>query len=341
MAVGNGPANGSTNPLVARSDGRRWQSELTADPSSLTGLRAATLYGVECISSRACIVVGEYGKRLCHRHDCSVTVTLPFAARWSDAGWSLQATPKPSGSGIYSAFTAVSCASPSECVAVGYRDDNRPLAERWDGRTWSIQRTPGTGALMGVSCTSTRACTAVGSSGVESSERPLAERWDGRRWSIQRVPSPPRHSGLDGVSCISRSACTAVGDLFVPLGGGSRTFAERWNGHSWSRQTTPNVGAYAEFLSVSCTSNTDCTAVGESYASMPTNGNATTLAERWDGVTWTREATPNSRDPAEPGSYLHAVSCTARAVCTAVGNDQGNNALAEQRAANSIQPPSP
>jgi hypothetical protein len=45
-----------------------------------------------------------------------------------------------------------------------------------------------------------------------------------------------------------------------------------------------------------------------------------TLAERWNGISWTVQSTPNPAH-GDPGSerHLNAVSCTSSGVCTAVG----------------------
>ncbi len=60
----------------------------------------------------------------------------------------------------------------------------------------------------------------------------------------------------------------------------------------------------------------DCTAVG-SYSN---GGNSVTLAERWDGTSWTVQPTPS------PGQNdnLTSVSCTSDIACTAAGYE--NNA---------------
>ena len=84
-------------------------------------------------------------------------------------------------------------------------------------------------------------------------------------------PQPDRRavepSVLQGVSCTSATACTAVGD-YVNRDGTQVTLAERWNGTSWTIQSTPNptgaqyAGWTATLQGVSCTSATACTAVG-------------------------------------------------------------------------------
>jgi hypothetical protein len=189
--------------------------------------------------------------------------------------------------------------------------------------------------LNGVSCTSNRACTAVGyAEGGSSPAQTLTERWNGRRWSIEPTPNPTAVSSeLEAVSCTSSTACIAVGHSFktADVGSAELPLAERWDGTSWSLQTTPDVGAIGALFGVSCTSSTACTAVGDSYTSPEVF--SASLAERWDGISWTREPTPNAPTNSVGGTYLHAVSCTSRATCTAVGNDQSNAALAEQRTA--------
>ncbi len=194
------------------------------------------------------------------------------------------------------------------------------LAERWNGTSWTVQSTPNpNGAdsshLNDVSCTSATACTAVGSYtsfvGTTGRQFALAERWDGTAWTIQPTPdlAGPNGSSLEGVSCTSATACTAVGHYrnsagkLVPL-------AERWNGTSWTVQSTPNpTGAGESSLQgVSCTSATACTAVGYS------NSGATvvTLAERWNGTSWKIQSTPNptgARGKLPAGGLVHDRHC--------------------------------
>jgi len=67
-------------------------------------------------------------------------------------------------------------------------------------------------ALTAVSCTSRRACVAVGYFMNKSGRSfALVERWNGIRWSIQPNPAGTHLSLLSGVSCTSARACTAVG----------------------------------------------------------------------------------------------------------------------------------
>jgi hypothetical protein len=242
---------------------------------------------------------------------------LAAPASASGAGWSI--TPSPNPSVPTGQLFWVSCPAVNSCMAVGTfvttSGTGVTLAEQWNGISWRILPTPnpqGTAVsgLLGVACTAPSACTAVGSNlTTTGASHALAERWDGTSWSIQATANPPQGGGtLNGVSCTSASACTAVG------ASSAGTLAERWDGASWTIQVTSNPPQGGGFLSgVSCTSASACTAVG---ASNPFTPNAVTLAERWDGTSWSIQATAN---PPQGGGGLAGVSCTSASACTAVG----------------------
>lgn len=110
----------------------------------------------------------------------------------------------------------------------------------------------------------------------------------------------------------------------------------------WSILPTPNpLFPSTELSAVSCTSVTACTAVGD-YTN-PANREVT-LAERWDGKTWTKE---RSRSPfpaysVDTSSKLSSVSCTPDGACTAVGSDGGGGLIEHWNgSAWSIQKPIP
>ena len=232
------------------------------------------------------------------------------------AGWSMQRAINPANT-RYSDFFGVSCASSRACVAVG-DDANEPLTERWNGVRWAIERSPTRpargffGGLEDVSCTSAgTACTATGAVGGMT----LAERWTGTTWTIQRTPNPSGGGDLSSVACASRMACIAVG-WFV----NGVTLAEQWDGISWTIEPTPappgaTLSSTDALSDVSCTSVTDCTAVGEyTYLARST----LPLAEHWNGVNWSIEQTPLPASAA--GGELLGISCASTMVCVAVGD---------------------
>jgi hypothetical protein len=253
----------------------------------------------------------------------------------------VQEPPKPVSAKYGTVLVGVSCTSATACVAVGYFENTSsksvPLAETWDGTSWSLHE-PATPAsakdrtlLEQVSCTSSTACTAVGSyvnsSGVTE---PLAERWDGTTWTIQATPVPAGATGtaLFGVSCPSATACTAVG-LFHN-GAVTEPLAETWNGTSWTVQEPPAVGeaTFNKLNEISCTSPTECTAVGYSFKTPEYEP----LAERWNGTAWSIQTTP-APATADGMTQLESVSCASPEACVAVGwfgSSNFNKPLAER-----------
>ena len=276
--------------------------------------------------------------------------------RWDRRRWRLQATPEPKSGN--SPLAGVSCSSSKLCVAVGdYLQSElydptamhtlpvlMPFAERWDGVRWSLLPFPSLppggqqGGLQAVSCTSRGACMAVGRF-FGASDGLFGERWDGSHWLVERMPDPVPAMMISaqgapyigGLSCSSSRACTVVGSYDLNHSGVGQTFAERWDGSSWSVESTPDVeGAFVtELLGVSCASAHACIAVGESdRTSAP--GGGRTLAERWNGTTWSIEKTPDASGGA---NELVGVSCTSSLACTAVGSIQsssGFNPLVER-----------
>jgi hypothetical protein len=136
-------------------------------------------------------------------------------------------------------------------------------------------------------------------------------------WTIAASPDPTGSTGsyLNGVSCTSATNCFAVG-YFTTASSPGRAFVERWNGTKWSIVTS-NVpsGSTGSYLNgVSCTSTTNCFAVG--YFTTASNPGRT-LIERWNGTRWLVLAGANATGSL--GSYLSGVSCTSTTSCAAVG----------------------
>ena len=150
----------------------------------------------------------------------------------------------------------VSCAS-GLCMAVGVQSVSNPfpsdqnLAEdSTDGTTWTTVPSPGApnmdNSLIGVSCTSSSFCMAVGGSiGASSGAgQTLTEEWNGTTWSLVTSPTPPAlNAYLTGVSCLSSSFCMAVGYSNVGRPYYFEGFAEEWDGSAWSLLSAPNWGA--------------------------------------------------------------------------------------------------
>jgi hypothetical protein len=295
-------------------DGQTWTVQAVP---SLAGSTQSYLSAVSCNSAAACTAVGSYWTK---------DTNVALAESWNNQRWTVQPTPNPPRAST-TALAAVSCPSATSCVAVGSTVINNPrqrsLAEVWNGHAWTVELPPSPGpeaSLNAVSCPTPTSCVAVGSyqnsAGIGLA---LTEFWDGSTWAIEPSANPTgeENSSLSGVSCTSATSCMAVG-FWSGLNGVDFTLAEAWNGKKWIIEPTPtSTGGALTFLnSVSCSSASICSAVGDA--------DQRPLAEGWNGSSWVLQPTPSL-----PGvSSLTGVSCATASSCTAVGY-AGNNPLAE------------
>jgi hypothetical protein len=317
--------------LAEHWNGSAWTVQATPNPSGSLGTQ---LLAVACPSVKSCIAVGQ--------NTGSSGPSVVLAERWNGSTWAIMTVPNPSDATLGSSLSGISCTSATSCTVVGNQDTNdgqHPLAEHWNGSTWTIQATPipsgsDESQLDAVSCGSATSCAAVGVFSGPSYLVLLAEHWNGSTWTIQTTPNPAGAnpdsgsvSFLTSVSCNSATSCTALGFADRTAGTAEQVLAEHWNGSTWTIQTTPDpAGADQDDLTaVSCVSATACTATGIAGSTADTN--SSTLAERWNGSTWTIQATP---DPADASaSALYGVACVSTTTCIAVGSSDAGT-LVEQ-----------
>ncbi len=262
---------------------------------------ADLISGVSCVS-HACTAVGAYYYGTKSEHT--------LVERWNGSSWRLQ---RPADSVRYSMLYAVSCPGVASCVAVG-----SPVLT-WHGSGWQVSAT--SSPFTAVSCATAEFCLAVG---VSLSGRPVYGTWRGTRWRTSSLPVPRQsatsHATIADVSCATARFCLAVGGYATGIAAEpspaarDRTLAEEWDGQTWRRLPTPNVGNLDEFTAASCASASNCTAVGTTAGQYP-------IAEHWNGTSWLLQHMPL---PGTIGyTQLSAVSCTGASSCTAVGNYQG------------------
>ena len=252
-------------------------------------------------------------------------------------------------SGDRSELRRIACPSSTRCWAVG---DYKPSGGaqlnqilRWNGTTWSQATTPNPGGttsssqnqLLGVYCTSTSNCWAVGAY-VNGSGATLNEilRWNGSQWSKVKAPQPGGISSPDDaselleVACSSGSNCKAVG-VYGNSSGALLNEGLRWNGTKWSTVPMPDPGTTASaavnlLLSVSCTSATNCWAVGV-YIKYDTSKAVLNEILHWNGTKWALIKAPHpGLSGNNQGSLLQNVRCTSASNCWAVGEYQNLSA---------------
>ena len=198
-------------PLAEHWNGSVW----AAQPLPFVKNANGSLGGVSCPTPAYCVAVGSWSI-------FSQNTSL-FAERWNGIKWKFQNLPIPAGATF--GLSSVSCVEPGYCVAVGGSSSSTAylasIVERMTGKNWTLQpdAAPAQSVLWGVSCPSSRACTAVG-----ATEQPgtafktgVAEHWNGSTWARQALPLPPKASGtiLSGVDCLTAQYCTAAGDAAV------------------------------------------------------------------------------------------------------------------------------
>ncbi len=312
MAVGSAfSPTGEQSTLAVLWNGTDWTELATPEP---TGAQAASLSGVSCSSSSACIAVGSY------TDGRGVVQVLAFY--WNGSSWSLVATPAPAGAES-SVLTGVGCSrgAGAACVAVGdYINGSgteEALAEVWDGSGWSLSEPPNpAGAseslLAAASCPAATSCTAVG----RSSDGVLIETYSRSGWVL--VPTSTSANFLDAVDCSAASSCTAVGGQ-VDRSGVETTLVLRGGGSTWEPVSSADeAGAAAQSLSgLSCQGPSQCLATG-SFTSA--GGDMSSLAETWDGRSWSLSPALSASRP-EAGT-LASVSCVRASSCISVGEYQ-------------------
>lgn len=314
-SVGKSTSSGADSPIAQRWNGVSWTAQ---SPNKKSGTLPTRLFGVDCPSETRCLAAGSYQPA----EGGSALMT----EIWNEGNWNVQSVPLPSGA-TSSELVAIGCSSTAQCSAVGSAmigGVKTAVAARWTSPTWTLQTIPipegaKSSQLDGVDCLWSNFCVAVGRyTDSGGTVKNFVMFWNGV-WSLQSVADPvgAAQSTLLDVSCTpSPNRCTAVGgwknSAFEQF-----TLAYRFNGSStWTLQSTPNPsGSIASvFQDVSCASETSCTAAGSWVSSG--GGSNQTLAEKWNGTSWSIQGTPNPSGATF--SAFFGVSCRS-ASCMGVG----------------------
>ena len=292
-------------------NGHFWRLQHAVAPPGATN---NTLAAASCVSSSFCEAVGSYLD--------SAGNNAGLAEQWNGTSWQIQPVPRPAstGRGVSESLDSVSCVSATFCMAVGVGSSGAN-AEMWNGTSWQLQSRPGTAVspesvscaavdfcmsvngfgqvqiwggsswsagpsapgfsfFSGVSCLSGSFCEAAGSgpSGENAAMR------DGISWSAQPTAGPPSVV-MNAISCSDVNSCEEVGSFVDQVASQPVTLAENWDGSTWALQPTPNpaTAQMSSLRSVSCTSSSSCTAVGDDYQ-FSFLRLTHTLGEVWNGT---------------------------------------------------------
>ncbi len=253
-----------------------------------------TLLAISCHSAKDCTAVGQNG------------LLLPIYATETAGVWGPER--ELSRSSAPGQLVDVSCTSARDCTAVGFDGELGsgsppfPIRVTESNGTWGpVTKGSDIGGLLGVSCQSPLYCTAVGFGGVG----PVYEIETAGTWGAAKE-IPGEIGGFNDVSCTTPLYCTAIGE------GNNQPIYVTETAGTWGPATLLPAPSNSEFDGLSCTSVTDCTAVGAGGTNEPMY--TTEVAGVWS----------TAKAVASPGtsSGFKSVSCTSATSCTAVGASQ-------------------
>ena len=158
-AVGGSSTSSGDVPLIEHWEGSSW----TIVPPAAQSTVQAILYGVACTSTTDCWTDGFYASSNAYA-DYQTLIE-----HWDGTSWTLVASPNTSST-QYNYLTDITCATASECWAVGAYSNgtnNQTVIELWDGRSWTMVTAPDSNTtqdniLFSVACASASECWAVG-----------------------------------------------------------------------------------------------------------------------------------------------------------------------------------
>ena len=303
-AVGAAGAGAATQPWFVRYSDNAW-----ADFNYTGSTRNSQLNAVNMISYADGYAVG------------AVSGTHFTILRWTGRSWfALPAASLPPAANV--PLNSVFCVTAGDCHAVGNTSVS-PAGEVFlrltsVGGSWTklapIAAIPQTN-FTSVYCVSTNFCWAVGNASGGAEQFAWFNASAGAAWNRQATSAAVPNVNFLEVRCWDVNLCWAVG----AVSGGNGTFA-KWVGGAlgtanwqFNAADQPSPAVNTQVNSVTCTSSSDCWAVGNAVG-----GNAAIFrwlggASRWTPVTLSPAVNAN----------LNTIRCTSTISCWAVGNAVG------------------
>lgn len=307
-------------PLAEHWNGTSWKAAAVALPAGSSG---AVLDGVDDISPSNAWAVGTLdGDQTLIEH-------------WTGTAWAVVPSPNPeTGVGATDDLKAIAGAGADDLWAVGSfgssdEDFNAVLLEHWNGTSWTFFAPPVKGEQFGsaVTAVTSKDVWVVGEQGAGPST--LSLHWNGTAWS--EVPTPQLNDGeeagnlLTGVTAAGSDDVWASGYEFnVNQENLSDPYLLHWTGKAWALVKVPDPGSEgSQLFAVTALSATDVWAAG---LTLETDDGALTLAEHFDGTSWTAQP---SLDPgqlfANPENRFSGIASLQPHTLFAVGSQSSPN----------------
>lgn len=300
-----------TETRIAGSSCGKWTVVKSADGPSTN----SQLNGVSASAADSVWAVGGY-------QSANDGPFRTLTERWDGNAWTFV---RSANDGAEDTLYGVAAISPTDVWAVGYfmaqlTSPETALIEHWNGKKWSVVPSPLPGQLSWLFGSAAVSANDVWAAGYyynsAGNSQTLIEHWDGKKWRIVPSPNPGlTDNQLHAFAVVSATDIWVVGVQSSDAGNSYQTLIERWDGTRWSVVPSPSPGSpYNDLQGVTAIGANDAWTVG-SYS----GGNFVdqTLAEHWDGKSWTVVAT---RDIGGAGNDLSDVAARAGTDVWAVGS---------------------
>ena len=282
-AVGPNGTSIDNEGLVLEEDGDEWTAVNTPSPA-VDPSASVELLGVTCTGPESCVAVGDFISGA-NPSVTGVRGRTGLIVTEASGAWTSLVAPLPPGSATVAAssgaeLSAVSCATPVMCTAVGTylaSETDQAGSILVSGPSgWTAASAPvplggdSVDSLNSLSCTGPQTCTAVGSFDADGGPESLILTESSGRWSAMSGPHASLANGIYGIACVKADVCTAVGielnGRYAQLGVVLRESSGRWRESPApsppGASSSVDSGFGTTLSSVSCPTSRNCVAVG-------------------------------------------------------------------------------
>jgi len=309
-------SEGDVPPVAYALEKTKWKTVAVRVPK-VKGAIAAELDAVSCKAATYCLAYGDTWTG--DNND------YPFFLTWNGTSFTRIAAPPHADSAV---LQVIDCTGVRSCLVLGAgaesNIDTTEFIWTLSGTRWTTRKVSlpvAYAAITALHCTSLTFCEVAGDYQPGTSGgtvNPLLAAWNGNRFILQSAAAVP--SGLDfgeftDISCSSERNCAAVGIGISGTGPAYSSIMEKWNGATWTAEkwSGPKGSRRAVLTGVSCTSATNCVAVG-----FDGTGSASRAASLvWNGTKWLTAGVPSVGKRLD--SALDSVSCPKTGACEAIG----------------------
>jgi hypothetical protein len=258
------------------------------------------------------------------------------AQHWDGQRWRSVPVPHP---GEDSFLEAVGGASANDVWAgggfYGAKSGGHTLLMHWDGTAWTKTSFPGSG-LHDIHAISAVAPDDVWVTGTDfhaefAEGRGFVGHWDGTTWTVQQLAGPGRRLALSSIDARSVDDVWVVG-WYSPKRPGTHLIpvTEHWDGTAWTTEATPGPDPHQNYLwDIDASPSGQAWTVGEyggdgggGFRDGPSIQDVRTLADQWNGSSWSQSQTI---DPSPESSTMQGVAAVADDDVWAVGSQEINS----------------